>query len=87
MCEEVNPRFNFVNAWLPALGIIEAVWESEFAIGREEKEESEAVEGPGSFSKSRSSGGVESLDGMKGMELDGREGSISVGCMDDVNVS
>ena len=46
----------------------------------------ESVEGPGSVNGSSSSGGVESLDGVKGMGLEGREGGISVECMDDVKV-
>ena len=68
---------------MPALGITELVWDPE----GEEREGSEAVEGPGSVNGYSSSGGVESMDGMEGMKLNGREGSISVECMDDVNVS
>ena len=35
---EVDPRFEFVDAWVPALGIIEAVWEPEGAVEGEERE-------------------------------------------------
>ena len=46
----------------------------------------EAVEGPGSVNESSSRGGVESMDGVKGMGMEGREGVRSVECMDDVKV-
>ena len=46
----------------------------------------EAVEGPGSVNGCSSSGGVESLDGVKRMGMEEREGGISVRCIDDLKV-
>lgn len=74
VCGEVDPRFRFVDAWTPegaALGIIEAVWDPEAAIEIE----------------ASSNGGMESVEGMKGMELDGREGVVSVERVEEVEVN
>lgn len=90
VCREVDSRFKFVNAWVPegaALGIIEAVWQPEPPIEIENREVIESVKGPDSVNESSSTGGMDSMNGMKGMELDGRNGAISVKCVDDVNVN
>ena len=90
VCQEVDPRFKFVNAWVPegsALGMIEAVWQPEPPIEIGNRKVIESVNGPDSVSESSSNGGMDSMNGMKGMELDGRNGVISVECVDDVKVN
>ncbi len=90
VCQEVDPRFKFVNAWVPegsALGMIEAVWQPESPIEIGNRKVIESVNGPDSVSESSSNGGMDSMNGMKGMELDGRNGVISVECVDDVKVN
>ena len=90
ICQEVDPRFKFVNAWVPegsALGIIEAVWQDEPPIGIETLKVVESVNGPDSVNESSSTGDMDSMNGVKGMELNGENGVISVKCVDDVNVN
>ena len=89
VCQEVDPRFKFVNAWVPegaALGIIEAVWQPESPAEIENQKVIESVKEPDSVNEFKSAGGMDSMNGMKGMELDGRNGVISVECVDDVKV-
>ena len=90
VCQEVDPRFKFVDAWVPegaALGIIEAVWQPESPIETETPKAIESVKGPDSDNESSSTGVMNSIDGTKGMGLNGRNGVISVKSVDDVDVN
>ena len=81
VCQEVDPRFKFVDAWVPegaALGIIEAVWQPEPTM-----ETPKAIESD----ESSSTGVMDSAKGIKGMKSNGRKGVISVTCVDDVDVN
>ena len=81
VCQEVDPRFKFVDAWVPegaALGIIEAVWQPEPTM-----ETPKAIESD----ESSSTGVMDSAKDIKGMESNGRNGVISVTCVDDVDVN
>ncbi len=84
ICQEVDPRFKFINAWVPegsAPGIIEAVWQAEPPTEIETLKAIESVNGPDSVNESSSTAG------MKGMELNGENGVISVKSVDDVEVN
>ena len=88
VCQEVDPRFKFVDAWVPegaALGIIEAVWQPEPAI--ETPKAIESVNASDSVDESSRIGVMDSAKGIKGMESNGRSGVISVKCVDDVDVN
>ena len=90
VCQEVDPRFKFVNAWVPeggALGIIEAVWQPEPSMEIGTLKAIESVKGFDSINESGSTGVMDSMDGMKGMGLNGRNGVISVKSVDDVDVN
>ena len=88
VCQEVDPRFIFVDAWVPegaALGIIEAVWQPEHPI--ETPKAIESVNASDSVDGSSSTGVMDSVKGIKGMELHGRNGDMSVVCVDEVDVN
>ena len=90
VCHEVDPRFNFVDGWVPegaALGIIEAVWQPESPVEIETPKAIESVKGPDSANESSSTGVINNIEGTKGMRLNGRNGVISVKSVDDVDVN
>ena len=70
-----------------ALGIIETVWRPESLIEIENRKVIESVNWSNSVNESSNSGGMDSMNGVKGMELDGRNGVISVKRVDDVKVN
>lgn len=88
VCQEVDQRFKFVDAWVPegaALGIIEAVWQPEPTM--ETPKASESVNASVSVNGSSRTGDMDSAKGIKGMESNGRNGVVSVKCVDDVDVN
>lgn len=90
VCQEVDPRFKFVDAWVPegaALGIIEAVWQPEPSMEIGTLKAIESVKGPDSINESSSTGVMDSLDGMKGLALNGRNGVISVKSVEGLDVN